>query len=148
MNLVKSGLYGDCYVEECFEHCGYICIVLVNSGCLRNGYVGIPKEHPLYEKSYHYNDIDCYFDVHGGLTYAGKIMLPETENLWFFGFDTGHYDDAFCVEDALKYGVVSPKEAEYIGRINIFQQERNLDYVKNECIKLAEELKDYEKNCE
>lgn len=48
-------------------------------------------------------DILC--NVHGGLTYSGGKNYPiPSENLWWFGFDTNHYDDhdvslAYCVEE-------------------------------------------------
>jgi len=65
-----------------------------------NGYVHIPKTHPLYGKGY--DEIDV--DVHGGLTYAEK----EGES-WVVGFDTAHYGDneencskAFVIKETKK----------------------------------------------
>ena len=62
-----------------------------------NGYVIIPKGHPLHGK--HYDDIDV--EVHGGLTFsesAKELDWPEiTENDkegWVVGFDTAHYSDS------------------------------------------------------
>lgn len=50
-----------------------------------NGYVAVPKGHPLYRK-------DCdnagNFDVHGGLTYSS--FDTEWGTGWWFGFDTCH----------------------------------------------------------
>jgi hypothetical protein len=51
-----------------------------------NGYVGLPKWHPLY--GIHYDDINI--SCHGGLTYS---ELDEDEDLWLIGFDTHHYGD-------------------------------------------------------
>ena len=39
-------------VEREFEHAGYKCIVTFCVGGHRCGYVGIPKNHPLYGKKY------------------------------------------------------------------------------------------------
>lgn len=39
-------------VEREFEHAGYKCVVIFGSIGHRCGYVGIPKNHPLYGKDY------------------------------------------------------------------------------------------------
>ena len=39
-------------VEQEFEHAGYKCVVTFNVMGHRCGYVGIPKNHPLYGKEY------------------------------------------------------------------------------------------------
>lgn len=39
-------------VEREFEHAGYKCVVTFNVMGHRYGYVGIPKNHPLYGKEY------------------------------------------------------------------------------------------------
>lgn len=62
-----------------------------------NGYVVIPKGHPLYGN-------DCgHMSVHGGINFSGyvdKILIeewdelsPEDEGKWMIGFDTCHYRD-------------------------------------------------------
>lgn len=43
------------------------------------GYVGIDKNHPLYE------DAGDAIDVFGGVTYSAK-----EDGLWWFGFDSTH----------------------------------------------------------
>jgi hypothetical protein len=87
-------------VEREFEHAGYKCVVVFTRMGHRCGYVGIPKEHPLYEKGYDEHleikksdlgdrevkgvfplllacldkderiRIDAYFQCHGGITFA------------------------------------------------------------------------------
>lgn len=52
------------------------------------GYVGLPEGHPLFGKNY--DDVDA--EVHGGLTYAGTDLEPETK-LWWLGFDCAHSGD-------------------------------------------------------
>lgn len=48
-----------------------------------NGYVEIPKNHPLYGRAYQSLD----FDVHGGLTFSGNLYGLEG---YFIGFDCNH----------------------------------------------------------
>ena len=55
-----------------------------------NGYCAVPKGHPDFGK--YYGDVDV--DVHGGLTFGEQgekdnKFWPD-ENLYWFGFDTGH----------------------------------------------------------
>ena len=52
------------------------------------GYVSVPKNHPFYGKSYW--DIGDKIEVHGGLTFSGK--LHGFEGLWF-GWDYAHAGD-------------------------------------------------------
>ena len=67
-----------------------------------NGYVIIPKGHPLHGKGY--DDIDV--SVHGGLTFSGPVneldnskeggwfeIKPKDKDGWVIGFDTAHYGD-------------------------------------------------------
>lgn len=85
-----------------------------------NGYVAIPKEHPLYNVSY--DDVDI--DIHGGLTFAemsdsvnkvfeqDKIEYLDGElpnGYWVFGFDTMHWGDnistrprEWCVNETIE----------------------------------------------
>lgn len=66
-----------------------------------NGYVVIPKNHPLH--GVYYDDIDI--DIHGGLTFSEEVTDKlvkafETSDLttddvgkWIIGFDCAHYGD-------------------------------------------------------
>lgn len=61
-----------------------------------NGYVIIPKEHPLYKVDY--NELYDTIDVHGGLTFsrfveAGQQPWDLSKKSWVIGFDTDHYGD-------------------------------------------------------
>ena len=93
-----------------FKCYAYLCTT-VNKRCAgvlaagyANGYVAIPKEHPLYGKDYQ----DVNIAIHGGLTFSEKSErvndwsnkndmeyldgeLPD--GYWVFGFDTLHYTD-------------------------------------------------------
>jgi hypothetical protein len=37
--------------------------------------------------------LDCWFNVHGGLTYSGDGNYPVESDLWWLGFDCAHYND-------------------------------------------------------
>jgi hypothetical protein len=114
-----------------FLHAGFSCFILRNRSGNWCGYVGVPSTHPSYGKDY--NDVDV--DVHGGLTYAdscnGHIChIPEPgmpDNVWWLGFDTGHYMDA------------SP--CQLFAFRNDDGVYRNVEYVTNEVKHLADQLK-------
>lgn len=52
------------------------------------GYVSVPKNHPFYGKRC--LEIEDYIEVHGGLTFSGK--LHSLDGLWF-GWDYAHAGD-------------------------------------------------------
>ena len=66
-----------------------------------NGYVFLPKGHPLYRK--HYDVINKEVNVHGGLTFSEYMshewlrtmgFEKEYHGMWCVGFDTAHYGDS------------------------------------------------------
>lgn len=71
------------------------------------GYVGVPPGHPWHGQPY--DDVDA--GVHGGLTYAeacqGSVChVPkpgEPDDVWWLGFDCGHYQDAVPAMIAMGY---------------------------------------------
>lgn len=81
-----------------FEYNGFPCLARRNSRygfwC---GYVAVPPGHPYFKKDIY----DVPARVHGGLTYAehcsGDIChVPkpgEPDNVWWLGFDCGHWND-------------------------------------------------------
>jgi hypothetical protein len=77
---------------------GYPCLILRNSLGGLCGYVGVGPGHPLHGVNYD-NALDI--NVHGGLTYSDKCAghichTPdpvESDDVWWFGFDCGHYRD-------------------------------------------------------
>lgn len=113
------------FLEWTDDSTSYPCMAirteLTGSWC---GYVGVSKDHPLFEKDYH--DITD-LEVHGGITYGNP--LKGKEGYWFFGFDCAHFGD-FCP--------IHP---------NLFLNGdyRNLSYVQKECASLAKQLKVLEK---
>lgn len=157
-------------IENEFYHNGYKCVVVFSDLGFRCGYVGIPKNHYLYKKSYsnkclNFSDIkneelkkrgiiplltfqcqedkskvspDLYFNVHGGVTYSGKLSDVLNDDLWYFGFDCGHADDKPDIRSAEEYGMNN----EVIGFLYTKTGKvRTQDYVESECRSLAEQLK-------
>ena len=169
-------------VEQEFEYAGYKCVVTFNVMGHRCGYVGIPKNHPLYGKEYSdYLEIkkadvgdrkisgifpllsacldedeririDAYFSCHGGITFADggeNSNYPIESDLWGFGFDCAHCDDAKDLRLAYerfpnyRKSLFIQKETEskfHIDGLII----RTEEYVAKECKKLAEQLKEFE----
>jgi len=104
------------------------------------GYVAVNPGHPLYEKDYEVPDVN----VHGGLTYANACQgvichVPEPgqpDNVWWFGFDCGHYMDYMpgMAASAARAGIPDDHElgAHY----------RTVPYVRREVESLAKQLAD------
>lgn len=71
----------------------YLIAVAVNDLGYRCGYVGVPKGDPLYGMQYD-DEIFDSVDAHGGLNFSDTRKFVTSDDLWFFGFDCGHYGDA------------------------------------------------------
>lgn len=136
----------------------------------RCGYVGVPEGHPFYGLDYHQPSLlikpewieeqpvgkrnavslftagvgalpgelvarrlELLLDVHGSLTFSGeRDDLPD--NYWWFGFDCSHpRDDTFTDPDA---------------RVPSGPNARSLEYVVEECERLAEQLQHWAKKVE
>lgn len=173
---------GDRYiVERELEHVGYKCVVTFCVGGYRCGYVGVPKNHPLYGKKYldhleikkedlkgreisgiqslmgAYLDederirIEAYFQCHGGITFAdgGKTSNhPIDSDLWWFGFDCGHYGDAHDLKLAYEKFPDYRDVTKIAMETKIYSEGiiRTEDYAAAECKKLAEQLKEFEES--
>ena len=94
-------------IESDFIYKGLRCVVIIMPLGCRYGYVGVPPENMYYGKSHNDLKIEC----HGGIIYSSNIH-PVTLDLWWFGFDCGHYEGK----------VIS------------------LEYVQNECRKIVDQL--------
>ncbi len=131
--------------EARFEHEGFPCVVLFMPMGHRCGYVGVPKTHPVYG-GYHELDIDC----HGGLTYAeGHLQNQKDTETWWIGFDCAHWLDAPDKEAVQKY---FPETYERLKDTTYYQAQewsvvRSLEYVKNQCCMVAEQLKNMTTPC-
>jgi hypothetical protein len=164
-------------IESDFIHNNLRCIAVMQKMGHRCGYVGLLNYHPSYGKDYSdeclsYSDIvdkpigkrgiipvicmtvkeglispDVYFDVHGGVTFAGGgngSMYPIQSDLWWFGFDCAHCDDGRDLETAYKYNLmdeITYKKLKSIDSMFPLDYEcRSKEYVENECKSLAEQL--------
>lgn len=114
---LKDALYSPAWEEH-----GLLCRIIFGPFGNYNGYVGVPKGHPLFGKDY--SEVDHAIDVHGGLTYsADHAPLQKPDGLWWFGFDTSHAHDG-----------IPGREEENRGPI------RTRKYVQAECKSLAQQL--------
>lgn len=96
--------------------------------------------------------IDAYFQCHGGITFADggeNSHYPIDSDLWWFGFDCAHCDDAKDLELAYErfpnYRKNLAMQIECEGKFHIDGLIiRTEEYVADECKKLAEQLKEFE----
>lgn len=129
-------------VEERFEYKGFPCVVLFMPMGFRNGYVGLPKSHKYYKKEYEEIPMSC----HCGLTYGDTSLFgQEDEDTYWIGFDCGHCCDGFDLEKLYEYYGVTTENAtmrRYHEMINKEHEFRTVEYVKNECMKIVDQLLD------
>lgn len=112
-----------------FEAHGFPCLIRRTDMGILCGYVAVPPGHPWHGKGY--DDVPA--EVHGGLTYseacAGDVChvpKPGTpDNVWWLGFDHGHYDD------------LMPATAARIPSMRQMSTYKTVDYVKDGCESLA-----------
>jgi hypothetical protein len=108
------------------------------------GYVGVSEGHKAFEKEY--GDVEV--DVHGGLTFSsfcdgepgkGICHLPEPgepDRVWWLGFDCHHYND-YSPRDKM----FERDRPEPLWMVDVEASYRTLQYVKNQCAALAEQLR-------
>ena len=90
------------------------------------GYVNIEPNHPLNEIPY-----DCInFNVHGGITFSDYLENSYIKK-WKLGFDCAHWND---ITPFLNSKCENP-DATY----------KTIEYVKNQCKKLAKQIWNYKK---
>lgn len=115
------------------------------------GYVGITKGHRFFGIRYSQCASNCpdncyqhspeaVCEVHGGLTFSdmcsenrehGICHVPdpgETDHVWWLGFDCAHSGD------------LSPSYSQYGLTAFEYGSYKNIEYVKNECASLAQQL--------
>lgn len=91
--------------------------------------------------------MDMYFNVHGSLTFSNDYPdYPVESNLWWLGFDCGHYMDGKDLELMEKYWGDDPNiqrkieiEKEYY-MIGDNYPVRSKEYVENECKSLVDQI--------
>jgi hypothetical protein len=123
-------------IEKEWEYKGISCQVKIHTGLgFRCGYVGIPKEHKLYNVDYNEIYEKGYdLEVHGGLTFANKI---KDSDLWWLGYDCGHSGDAQDPD------LIKDERCREIAKsmpVGPMEKARDLDYCIKECEFLAEQL--------
>jgi hypothetical protein len=97
-----------------------------------NGYVAIPKGHPLHGHSYDKVDSD-WVDAHGGLTYSDE---DKETGEWVFGFDCSHAGDFSprLVATLLEYTTTDISH-------HMRDTYRTFEWVKEQVVDLASQLK-------
>lgn len=126
-----------------FVFAGLACLALRGSPHLGHwcGYVGVPREHPLYGVPY---DQTPGLEVHGGLTYSDRcsgdichVPAPGMpDDVWWFGFDCGHAGDLSPGMEKFRRDVIEPA----LGRYDMREVYRELPYVRAEIEHLAAQL--------
>ena len=116
----------------------------------RCGYVGLKEGNAYYGK--HYDDIPV--DCHGGLTYS-EGLLPvledswDNKDLWWIGFDTGHFGDGYDLDAAIRLFKEYPETVQSIKAFRKVKQGsplldrgtvRTLEYCKNECLRIISQV--------
>ena len=119
------------------------------------GYVGVPREHALYGKTY---DQIRTLQVHGGVDYAAACdppichVAPEgmPDDVWWIGFDAGHTWDKSPGRDARMRKMAADSRHEGLdSAADAFERAmmptrpevyRNLYYVRNQIQSLAAQL--------
>ena len=88
--------------------------------------------------------LDMYFNVHGGLTYAGdRADYPVESNLWWLGFDCGHCDDGNDWDLVESYWGDNPqmqRRLEINRDLGWDREIRTKEYVENECKSLVDQI--------
>lgn len=131
--------------EKRFEYKGYPCVILMHAIGFRTGYVGIPKGHKYYKVGYEkLMDISC----HGSLTYSAKSLTDQTDtDIWWIGFDCGHYGDGYDYDTAIKLFKDYSETIENIKTIAAIRQKFNdgfeaksLEYCIEECKEIVDQI--------
>ena len=130
--------------EERFEYKGVSCVVLFMPTGHRCGYVALPKGHKFYGSDFDSIEVEC----HGGLTYSeNRLHHQDDKDVWWIGFDCGHYCDGVDVEKLKEYygndkSVAKTVEilAGYYSVINKERKIKTLEYVKENCKSIVDQL--------
>lgn len=145
---------------------GMPCLIVRNRMGALCGYVGVDRSHPWYGLKYDTGDYDEASDkpnpgaevsVHGGLTFSSKCSpkgddqtdedaeannichVPEpgqSDDIWWFGFDTAHCDDVVPKMNATLKSLGAPMPRGF------GETYRTVGYVTDEVTSMARQLKD------
>mgnify|MGYP004657882817 CR=1 FL=1 len=127
-------------VEKRFEYKGHDCICVFNRMGFRYGYVST-----TLRRDFATIDVEC----HCGLTFSGALPVDYApKEAFYIGFDCGHICDGIDVDLAYKLGLIDENTRDYmrsIADINSDSPIRQLDYVKQQCEKIVDQLEVLEK---
>lgn len=121
-------------VEKKFDYKGHECICIFNRLGFRCGYVSVKED-----KDFDSYDIDC----HCGLTYNGELPQEYApKHKYYIGFDCGHICDKQDIDQAYAYGLITLQEhlLQKSFLPNFGDKIRSLEYVENQCKKIADQL--------
>lgn len=135
-------------VEKDFMVDEYRCVIIGHYMGHRCGYVGIPKGHSLYRV--YYNNVDPDIEVHGGFTYSdnGEGEYPVKSDLWWLGFDCGHFNDGKDWELIKSFAGDEENDKIIAHRIEMekmfpdYGDVRTKEYVENELRNVVKQLKE------
>ena len=148
----------DITVEKVWRHSKSTCVAVVNhSTGTRCGYCSLSMAHPFFGKNYSddsvselMHKVDEIINVHGGVTYSGKIEWAREQdssiprNMWWFGFDCHHAGDSQDPE-LINDPIIKKFTIEMNERMGNWDKSYNtthksLEYVVEQCNVMAEHL--------
>lgn len=146
----KIVLFGDGeWIDEpdyvSWKHKDYVCEIMRNGFGSLCGYVTLPESHPWYGNEME----EIHVEVHGGLTFN---MVKDERHI--IGFDCAHKNDVIPAvkEVDIEMQKISPDIYERLTKdatemkIKEIQTYKNIEFVKNECEKLVDQLIDVKEN--
>lgn len=88
--------------------------------------------------------LDTWFNVHGGITYSRDGDYPVKSDLWWLGFDCGHYRDGKDLELVKKYWGDNPRIQKKLEIEEEFFDDhypvRSTVYVESQCMSLVNQI--------
>lgn len=125
-------------LEKVFEYRGYRCVVLFQSMGFRTAYVALPKDSQFYGVNYDEIPVEC----HGGLTYADFDLYSQGDikDVWWIGFDCGHYFDKRDIETCKKYYEETPYMNASLIELTDEGEVKTLNFCMNECTDIVDQI--------
>lgn len=140
--MVKMGIKYK--VESSFEYQGFPCLGLFYERGHRCGYVGIPPEHPFFEKEDIGQDVEANGGIYFTMHHPKFDKVAGVENYWWIGWD---YDHSWDQKDFEAWHTYFPEEMEIelnAGRASrygrIFSRMASAGDVKGECVGVINQI--------
>lgn len=130
-------------LEKVFEYKGYRCVVLFQPMGFRTAYVALPKDSQFYGVNYDEIPVEC----HGGLTYADFDLYSQKDmqDVWWIGFDCGHYFDKRDIETYKKYYEETPYINARLIELTDEGEVKTLNFCMKECVDIVDQIIDLER---